>query len=348
MTSDFFNILAIKCLMCRSNYCILMRFMQANLPRITDVSVIIVTRDGGEMLQSCVDSVDRSLAGVRAEVILVDNGSSDGSAEEIVRRRPGVRCLRNASNEGFARAVNKGLAVAGGKYFLLLNNDTLVPRGSIDALTAFMESHPECGIAGPRLLNEDGSRQHSYDNYPTATLLLLNKSLLRMLFPRKYPSKIRAAEGPLEVESVIGAALMIRRDVVEKIGSLDEDYFFFLEETDWCLRARAAGWKVMHLPSCGVTHLQGRTKRRRAARAKVEYTRSLLHFIRKHGGWFPWMSLRLLYPLKVVVNWLVALLGSCLTLFLVERIRGKMVVSGYLLLWFLCFCPAGMGLDDRE
>lgn len=323
------------------NYCILTPTMQE---KKWDVSIVMLNYNGGEMTAEAIRSIRESAPSSTCEIVVVDNGSSDGSVERLRKEFPEVRLLSNGRNLGFAKAVNSGIDLSRGRHILLLNNDTTVPHGSIDGLAQFMDGHPECGICGPQLLNADGSRQHSYDNFPTAATVLLNKGILRMFFPARYPSKRQCATPPLEVESVIGAALLVRREVVEKIGKLDERYFFFLEETDWCLRAREAGWKIFHLPTVAVCHLQGRTKRRAEARAKVEYTRSLFAYMRKHSSFIAYLFVRTIFPLKVFVNALVMLVLSILTLFSFGKFRTKLVVNVYLMIWLLTFCPQGMGL----
>lgn len=307
-----------------------------------DLSVIVVSFNGREMTLDCLDAV---AAGTKRphEILLVDNGSSDGTPDAVAARFPAAKVIRNPENRGFAAAVNQGIAASSGRIIVLLNNDARPDPGALDALAAYLEGHAEAGMAGPQLVHEDGRPQNSFDNVPTAASVLLNKALLRALFPSRYPSKRQDRPEPFEVESLIGASLAVKREVVEKIGPLDEDYFIYLEETDWCLRARRAGWKVMMLPSLRVVHLQGRTRARVRARARVEYVRSLFTFFRKHS---PGASafVRTGFLLKTLVEWVVSLVVMLLTLVLWPKARRRCAELSWLLLWQLLLAPSRLGL----
>ena len=178
-----------------------------------NVTVIIVNFNGREFTPSCIESLP---AGV--EIIVVDNGSSDGSADALVEAYPSITLIRNSVNRGFAAAVNQAMKKAVGRYFLLLNNDARLTPEALSLLTATMEKDPEIGMCAPQLLHEDGRRQHSFANLPTLATELMNKSLLRLVNPRKYPSKRQEYTDPRNVESVIGACMIVRRDLVDRIG----------------------------------------------------------------------------------------------------------------------------------
>jgi GT2 family glycosyltransferase len=192
-----------------------------------------------------------------------------------------VTFIQNQKNVGFAVANNQALRLSKGDYLLLLNPDTRVKEGSIEGLVSFMESSSEAGVAGAQLLNDDGSKQNSIANFPSLATELLNKSLLRWLFPKQFPGKERDYSNPVEVDSVIGACMMVRRKALDQVGLLDEDYFLFLEETDWCYRMKRAGWKIYHVPQAEVYHFQGKSTEADRKRAKVEYYRSRYHFFKK-------------------------------------------------------------------
>lgn len=299
-----------------------------------NVSVIIVNYNGGAFTPACLESIPSGV-----ETVVVDNGSKDGSPEALQSQFPGVQLLRNPANLGFARAVNQGIARSRGRYLCLLNNDARLAPGTLQTLAGYLDAHPEAGIVAPQLLHEDGRRQHSFDNLPTLATAFLNKSLLRLVAPGRYPSKAQSFDQPLEVESVIGACMMIRRTLVEQIGPLDEAYFLFLEETDWCLRARRSGARVMFVPSANVVHLQGKTRDQVRVRAKIEYTRSFFTFFRKQR---PVSSpvLRALYPVRSLLEFVV----QTLSLFL-PRVRRRWVETASVLGWQLCFCPRSWGLS---
>jgi hypothetical protein len=312
------------------------------MARVTELSVIVVTLNGRDMTLACLDAV---VAGAKRplDLIVVDNGSADGTADAVGGRFPQARIVRNPENRGFAAAVNQGLRMAKGGVIVLLNNDARPEPGALDALADWLEAHPEAGMAGPQLLHEDGRLQNSHDACPTLATSVLNKTLLRALFPGRYSGKRPASSEPVEVESLIGASLAVKREVVERVGLLDEDYFVFLEETDWCLRARRAGWRVMLLPGVRVTHLQGRTREQARARARVEYVRSLFTYFRKHAPG-SYAALRALFLVKTAVDLVFATLGAGLTLFLWPRGRRRWIETSYLFLWLALFCPAPFGL----
>jgi len=266
----------------------------------------------------------------------------------VRRLFPAVRLIENDSNLGFAKAVNQGLRVFSGRYALLLNPDTQVKDGTIETLYSFMEAHPEAGAAGAQLLNSDGTRQNSIANFPSLATELLNKNLLRWLFPKTFPGKERDYPDPIEVNSVIGACMMVRRKLMEEVGLLDEDYFLFLEETDWCYRMKRAGWKVYHVPQAEIIHFQGKSAEQDKKRAKIEYDRSRYLFFRKHRGtlqWFILLTGRMLRLLIELMYWTVI---CSLTFFTRQRWKKKLARVAYLLGWHLKGFPEGMGLKPIQ
>ena len=205
---------------------------------MVDLSINIVSWNTKEYLLPCIDSILQEKGSIPMEIIVIDNGSRDRSGEEVKRQFPGIHLIENGRNLGFAKAVNQGLRVSSGRYLLLLNPDTQLRQGAIENLVSFMGRHAEAGIAGAQLLNEDGSKQNSIANFPSLATELLNKSVLRRVFPRRFPGRDRVYPEPIEVDSVIGACMMVRREALDQVGFLDEDYFLFLEETDWCYRMK--------------------------------------------------------------------------------------------------------------
>jgi GT2 family glycosyltransferase len=311
---------------------------------LVDLSIIIVNWNTKEFLLPCVRSVLGKGQGVSMEVIVVDNGSRDGSGAEVRRIFPTVRLIENDSNLGFAKAANQGLRVFSGRYALLLNPDTLVKEGTIEKLLSFMENHPSTGVVGVQLLNSDGTRQNSIANFPSLATELLNKRGLRWLFPKRFPGKERHYAGPIEVESVIGAGMLVRRKALEEVGFLDEDYFLFLEETDWCFRMRKAGWKVYHIPQAEIIHFQGKSAEQDKKRSKAEYDRSRYHFFKKNRGKVQWFTLlvgRMLGLLLELIYWT---LMCSFTFFEHKKWKKRLSVVTYLLQWHLKGCPEGMGL----
>jgi GT2 family glycosyltransferase len=309
------------------------------------LSIVVVNRNTRELLDGCLGSIVSLVADIPMEVFVVDNGSSDGSQRMVRERYPAVRLLELGSNFGFAAANNRALVLSAGKYCLLLNSDTVVTSGAVEAVVTYLEKNGEVGIAGLQLLNADGSRQNSIANFPSLLTELFNKSLLRRLSPGRYPGKERSYPGPIDVESVIGACLFVRRKTMEQVGMLDEEYFFYLEETDWCLRVRKAGWRVIHYPGASIYHLQGMSVEGVSVRARIEYFRSRYLFFRKHHSPRACFLLKSGLVLKTAVNLLANFLLSVATFFSVRRRRERMLLYWAILRWHARGCPSTEGLS---
>jgi GT2 family glycosyltransferase len=312
--------------------------------RMSDVSIIIVSWNTKEFLLSCMKLVFEKEQGISGEIIVVDNGSRDGSASEVKRVFPSIHLIENEKNLGFAKAVNQGLQKASGRYILLLNPDTRVKHGAIKQLLSFMDSHFETGVAGAQLLNSDGSKQNSIANFPSLATELLNKRFLRWLFPKRFPGKERNYSEPVEVDSVIGACMMVRREALDQVGFLDEDYFLFLEETDWCFRMKRAGWKIYHVPQAEVYHFQGKSAETERKRARVEYYRSRYHFFKKNKGSLQWVILLVGLLIRLGFELLSMAVASLIIFFAIKDWRKKLAIYTYLFWWHLKLCPEDMGL----
>jgi GT2 family glycosyltransferase len=309
-----------------------------------DVSVIIVTRNTCALTCAAVRSVFEIADGLAREVIVVDNGSTDQTAEALAREFPKAKYVRSETNLGFARANNRGAAEATGEFLLLLNSDARLQPGTLAQAVSWMRGHSDCAIAGVQLLNPDGSRQNSIANTPTLATELLNKSLLRRLFPRRYPGKEQRFTQPLEVESIIGAFMLIRRSAWDALGGLDERFFFFLEETDFCLQARRRGWKVFHLPHVNAWHEQGQSARQLGPAARVEYWRSRYLFFEKNASREDYSRLRAALKIKLAADWLSSFLAVALTFGQAPRLLSKHRVNATLVKWHWRGRPVEMGL----
>ncbi len=313
-----------------------------------DLSILIVSWNTKEFLLPCIRAASEKEEGISREIIVVDNGSQDGSVSEVKQAFLFVHVIENERNLGFAKAVNQGLQKASGRYVLLLNPDTQVKNGAIRQLVSFMDECSNAGVAGAQLLNGDGSKQNSIANFPSLTTELLNKSLLRWLFPKKFPGKERNYSEPVEVDSVIGACMMVRRAALEQVGLLDEDYFLFLEETDWCYRMKRAGWKVYHVPQAEVYHFQGKSAEKDRKRAKVEYYRSRYHFFKRGKGNTQFLILCIGLVIKLIVEVLSTGVRCFVTLFAVKKWRQRFFIYAYLIWWHLRLCPKAMGLKQQR
>ncbi len=308
-----------------------------------DLTISMLAYNGIDLTAACLESIPPACGRLQVETILVDNGSMDGTSDTVSRRFPWARLVRNDMNCGFSIAVNQGLELARGRHILVLNNDTRLLPGCLETVVAFMDAHPEAGIVTPQLVYEDGRLQNSIANYPHFAEIFIGKSVLRLLFPGRYPSKLRTFDAPAEVESVVGAAMFIRKEVVDRIGGIDERFFIFFEETDWCLRAARAGWRNFLVPGAKIVHHQGQTVNRAHVRKRIEYTRSLfLYFRKNHPTLSPW--LRLLFPVKNLAEVVLSLLACVLTLGLEGRSRRRLVEKAGTLGWQLRGCPRDAGL----
>jgi GT2 family glycosyltransferase len=244
-----------------------------------DISVVVVTYDA-------LPWVERSLESVRGhEVIVVDHGSTDGTLELVRTRFPEVRVIEQ-ENRGMGGGNNAGMRVAQGRYTLLLNSDAWVVGDAVETLAAYLDEHPRVAVAGPRLTNPDGSLQRSVRGFPTLWRLATEYFFLRKLAPRSHALNAFYAGGfdhdaTREVESLHGAALLVRRDAADAVGLFDEDFFMFSEETDWLYRFRQAGWSAAFVADAEVVHVGGASH---GGRLYVENLRGLLRFFAKHRG----------------------------------------------------------------
>ena len=313
-----------------------------------DISFIIINWNTRDLLVDCLHSIEKQVKGYSFETFVVDNNSSDGSADrvkELFHNR--VNLIRNSENMGFARANNQAIKSAKGRYVILLNSDTVLNEKTVSGLVTFLASHKDAAMAGPRMTDENGKLQNSYDNFPALITELLNKSILRILFPGKFAGKSLKTDLPFEVDSLIGACIAIRSEAIKEVGMFDEDYFFFLEETDWCFRMRRAGWKIFHQPEIDIIHLQGQSKKMRPALSWIEYYRSLYKYFKKNRSRASYLCLRIFRFLKLVINLVLTFTGLLFTLGKKKRLREKTVIYSRILWWHLTLCPDHVGLKEK-
>jgi len=303
-----------------------------------DLSVIIVNWNTEELLRNCLRSVYETIEGLAFEVIVVDNASGDGSVAMLKVEFPQVRRIENYENRGFAAANNQAFRAMTGRYALLLNSDAVLTTGAVRELYAFMEEHPEAVMACGQLLNADGSKQNSIARFPTIPSLLLNMPLLETLFPDRYPRKRRDYSHPIEVDSCIGACLMVRKSAIDGVGGFDERYFFFFEETDWARTMKEAGGKIYHVPSARIYHLQGKSVGN-SIRSRMHFYRSRYLYFMKWESPARSLIAAILVVLRLVVNWGRTGAGVALTLGLNAGLREKWKLYSQLIVWHLKGCP---------
>ena len=312
-----------------------------------DLSVVVVTWNTRELTERCLCAVEDALAhcrarsGLASEVVVVDNGSRDGSAEQIRSGHPRLDLVVLDANRGFAAAANAGIARAAGRVLLLLNSDALIDSAALEACLGCLDAAPDVGVVGPQLLHADGRLQNSVHAQPSLATELLPTWLPELLLPRRFPSKRRRRSGPVDVAALKGAVFFVRREVIDVVGPLCEDYFFFLEETDWCRRIRGAGFRICLVPEARVVHLSGASsKRRDPIRTRIEFHRSLYHFMRVHRGPAAARAVRRLRTGRAAVSLVLTGVVAALS----SRSRERWLERWWLLVWHWRGCPDDWGL----
>ena len=297
-----------------------------------DISFIIVNWNTKDLLRDCLESIIKTVDVLAYEVIVVDNASKDGSVEMLSEQYPQVKAIANSENRGFGAANNQGFAAMKGKYALLINTDAVLTAGAVQKLWAFAEAHPEAAIVCGQLLNADGSKQNSIASFPTLLSLATNTSLLEYLFPSRYPSKRYEHKEPLEVDSAVGACMMIRKKALDEVSFFDERYFFFFEETDMAYAMKKAGWRIYQVPDALTYHLQGQSIGHNS-RSRIEFYRSRYQFLRKWKSKAYCGLASMIIFVRLVLTFLLNALGVVATLGLVKNIRQKTGVYLDIILW---------------
>jgi GT2 family glycosyltransferase len=250
------------------------------------VSIIIVSWNACRLLEECLESL-RERVIVPHEIIVVDNASADGSAEMVEARFPAVRLMRAGSNLGFARANNLGIHQSRGRYIALINSDVRVLPGCVDQLVEFLDSHPDAGMVGPKVVYPDLSKQNTCRHFPSVWRTFCEVFYLYRLFPRSpwfsgeqmwYFDNDRQ----MEVEVLSGCFLVVRKTAVEDFGLLDEDFFFYCEDIDWSIRRNQAGWKAYFAPGSRAIHHGGGSAANDSDRFTVAHYLTRLQLWRKH------------------------------------------------------------------
>jgi GT2 family glycosyltransferase len=251
------------------------------------LSVLIVNWNVRDLLRDCLRSIERGRGDLAVEVIVVDSASADGSAAMVAAEFPWVTLLPRTDNVGFPRGNNIALAQARGDFLLLLNPDTVVLDDALPVLVAFLQDHPDVGAVGPQLLNPDGSVQSSRRRFPTPATGFLESTWLEGLAPgvlRRYYALDLPDDQTADVDWLVGACLMVRRAVYERIGGLDEAYFMYSEELDWCRRIKAAGWRVVYHPAARIVHHVGKSSEQAVTARHINFQRAKLRYFRKYHG----------------------------------------------------------------
>ena len=265
-----------------------------------DLSIVIVSYNTRELLRSCLNSIYASQGDFGYEVSVVDNCSHDNSATMVRDEFPQVRLIVSETNNGYAWANNQGLRHSTGRYVLLLNPDTLLPPDALQGMLDFMDSHPQAGATGPQLVREDGSLDLACRrSFPSPEVSVYRMVGLSKLFPKnrrfaRYNLTFLSPDEVTEVDSVVGAFMMVRREAMEQVGLLDENFFLYGEDLDWAYRIKQAGWKIYYNPQVTVLHYKREATKQNRLKARYEFYRSMYLFHQKHYArnipfWLNWL-----------------------------------------------------------
>jgi N-acetylglucosaminyl-diphospho-decaprenol L-rhamnosyltransferase len=251
-----------------------------------DLSIIVLSWNVRELLRECLASLPQN--DERVEIIVVDAASADGSADMVQAEFPAVRLLSQAENLGYTRGNNVGLCAARGRYLLILNPDTTVAGEALADMVAYMEAHPHVGALGPQLTDPDGTVQSTRRRFPTLATVFFESTWLQPLAPRSLLDRYYARDLPdgavSQVDWVMGAALLVRREAYAQVGGLDEGFFMYSEEVDWCRRLKAAGWQVVYFPPARIIHHAGRSSEQVPAATHIRFNASKVRYVGKVYG----------------------------------------------------------------
>lgn len=272
-----------------------------------DVSIIVVNWNTKDLLAKCLRCVQQTVKKVSYEILVVDNNSTDGSQDMMRQDFPDVTLIANSQNGGFAKANNQAMHVSKGRYVLLLNSDAFVKENTIDYMVAFMDEHPEAGMAGCKLLYEDGRLQPSSTSFPTLETEFYMATRLDKIFPKsptfgKYLMTYWNFDSVRDVDIIMGAFMLVRASAITQVGHMDESYFMYSEEADWCYRFKKAGWKIYFVPDVETIHIWWGSGRKVRVEMHIQMYKSKVFFFRKNYGAFPSQILKVLIGLNCLIR----------------------------------------------
>lgn len=272
-----------------------------------DVSIVIVNWNTGQITCDCLRSVYEQTTGVSFEAIVIDNASSDNSVAIFKEKFPQVILIENDDNRGFAAANNQGMAIAKGRFILLLNSDTVVLENAIEKTVEFAYSRSDAAVIGCKVLNSDKSLQPTCFMFPSILNMLLSATYLYKILPKnrffgREHMTWWGRNNERQVDVVTGCFMLVQREAIEQIGMMDERFFVYAEETDWCYRFKEAGWKVIFTPCAQIIHLGGESSKKVATEMGLQLRGSILQFIHKHRPRWEYASACLLVWLFCAVR----------------------------------------------
>ncbi|MFM9328681.1 glycosyltransferase family 2 protein [Paenibacillus mesotrionivorans] len=253
-----------------------------------DISIIIVNYRTLRLTMDAIKSVFQSVTERKYEVILIDNNSSDGIIEIATNNYPQILTIENQNNVGFAKANNQGISIASGRYILLLNSDTVICQDTIEFMVSIMDAHPTVGASGCKVVLPNGELDKACRRgFPTPSASFYYAFGFSKLFPNvprfnQYQLGYLDPDESYPVDCLVGAFMMVRREVIDQVGGLDEEFFMYGEDIDWCYRIKQAGWEIYYYPKTSITHYKGASSRRKPFKIVYEFHRAMWLFHRKH------------------------------------------------------------------
>lgn len=253
-----------------------------------ELSIVIVSWNVRDLLRQCLSSINKQRQLLRIQAIVVDSASSDGTVDMVAEQFPWVLLLAQDENVGFPRGNNIGMRQALGSHILLLNPDTVVVGKALQGMMSFMDEHHDVGVVGPRLRFPDGAIQSSRRRFPTALTAFLESTWLEPWAPsrllRTHKFQDVSDDETNDVDWVMGAAMMVRREVIAQVGMMDEAYFMYSEELDWCRRIKEAGWRVVYFADAEIIHYEGKSSEQAVTARHINFQRAKLRYFRKYHG----------------------------------------------------------------
>ncbi len=280
------------------------------------LSIIIVNYKTPEVLIQCINSINKSTLNMSFEICVVDNHSNDNSVGLLRGSFPRVNVIENEKNIGYGAANNLGIHATTGSYLLLINPDTILPQDAIEKLVIYLDLHPEVGAVGPKIIREDGRFDKACRrSFPTPGVAFYRLFGINKIFPNtrkynRYNYEYESVDAEIEVDSLMGACILVRREVLDEVGLFDEQYFLYGEDIDLCYRIKQSGWGIRYYPTVTVIHLKGESSRKNLSRSIFEFYRSMFLFHKKYFdsgtffivNWFIYSGIGLLYVIEITKN----------------------------------------------
>jgi len=334
--------------------------MAENIKNNPEITIAFLNYNTADELIRAIDSVPEACGNIDYHVTVIDNCSTDDSIERLRKYDDKLDILALENNFGFAAGFNKIFSHINTPYYFLLNSDIILSPGCVGKILTRVKENPKIGLAGVKLIRENGSSQTSFGNFPSLGSELINRSLWQKNYARKitdngqritdYDISITdVSKNPVfyDVDCIIGAAMFLPQSTFEKAGGMDEDFFFFMEETDWCKRIQNAGLIVAHFPDIEIVHLQGKSANKVPVKARIEFHRSRLHYFKKHYGTIAAAILWIGCFLRLIINCVAMSLLTIFTFGKSEKFKNKMKLYAGVLIWYLKGCPENGGLNSN-